>query len=82
MAADVLSRCRREQEWDEDGRVGMHGASNSTAYYRNREQVERTQAAQAVSESIRQIHLTMADRYRELAEKAEMVAAEAAQLGS
>jgi hypothetical protein len=50
----------------------MHAASNSAAYYRNREQAERMQAAQAVSDSIRQIHLTMADRYRELAEESEM----------
>jgi hypothetical protein len=50
----------------------MHGASNSAAYYRNREQAERTQAAQAVSDSIRQIHLTMAERYRELAEGSEV----------
>jgi hypothetical protein len=50
----------------------MHGASNSAAYYRNREQAERTQAAQAVSDNIRQIHLTMAERYRELAEGSEM----------
>ena len=50
----------------------MHGASNSAAYYRNREQAERMQAAQAVSDKIRQIHLTMAERYRELAERSEM----------
>ena len=49
----------------------MHGASNSAAYYRNREQAERTQAAQAVSDDIRQIHLTLAERYRELAERCE-----------
>ena len=50
----------------------MHGASNSAAYYRTREQVERARAAQAVSDNIRQIHLTMAQRYRELAEESEM----------
>ena len=54
----------------------MHGASNSTVYYRNREQEERMQAAKAVSENIRQIHLTMAERYRELAEFSEMSTAE------
>lgn len=53
----------------------MHGASNSSAYYRNREQAERMQAAQAVSEHIQQIHLTMAERYRELADQAESSAA-------
>jgi len=50
----------------------MHGASNSAAYFRDREQAERTQAAQAVSDHIRQIHLTMAERYRELAEQCEI----------
>lgn len=54
----------------------MHGASNSEAYYRNREQAERMQAAQAVSDNIRQIHLTLAERYRELAEQSEMSSAE------
>ena len=54
----------------------MHGASNSAAYYRNREQAERMQAAQAVSDKIRQIHLTMAERYREFAERSEMSSAE------
>lgn len=54
----------------------MHGASNSAAYYRNREQVERARAAQAVSDNIRQIHLTMAQRYQELAEQSEMSTAE------
>ena len=55
--------------------MGMRGASNSAAYYRTREQAERMQAAQAVSDNIRQIHLTMAERYREFAEQAEMATA-------
>ena len=50
----------------------MHGASNSAAYYRNREQLERARAAQAVSEDIRQIHLTLAERYQALAEESEI----------
>jgi hypothetical protein len=50
----------------------MCGASNSSTYYRNREQAERMQAAQATSENIRQIHLTMAERYRELADQPRM----------
>ena len=45
----------------------MPKASDSAAYYRNREQAER-----AVSDNIRQIHLTMAERYRELAAQCEM----------
>ena len=51
----------------------MRGASNSGAYYRNREQAEREQADRAVSDSIRQIHLTMAERYRELADQCELL---------
>jgi len=54
----------------------MHGASNSATYYRNREHAERAQAAQAVSDHIRQIHLTMAERYRELADQTEMTVSE------
>ena len=47
----------------------MHGTSNSATYYRKREEAERVHAAQAVSDNIRQIHLTLAERYRELAEQ-------------
>ena len=54
----------------------MDGTSNSAAYYRNREQAERNQAAQAVSDEIRQIHLTLAERYQELAAQAETSNAE------
>ena len=50
----------------------MHGASNSAAYFRDREQAERTLADQAASPAIRDIHLDMADRYRALAEELEM----------
>lgn len=49
----------------------MHGKSDSGAYYRDREQAERLQAEQAASDNIRQIHLSMAERYRELAEQSE-----------
>lgn len=49
----------------------MHGTSNAASYYREREQAERMQAAQAVSDNIRQIHLTLAERYRELADGSE-----------
>ena len=70
-AAD-LSRRQPKQEQCNDGRVGMHGAVNSAAYYRNREQTERTLAGQAASAAIRNIHLEMAERYREHAEQLEM----------
>lgn len=40
----------------------------SATYYRNREQAERKLADQAASPAIRDIHLEMASRYRELAE--------------
>ena len=50
----------------------MHGAINSAAYYRNREQAERTLADKAASPAIRDIHLEMAERYRALAELQEM----------
>jgi hypothetical protein len=73
--ADDLSRRQSKEERSNDGRVGMHGASNS-AYYRNRERAERMQATQAGSDKIRQIHLAMAERYRELARKADSSAGE------
>lgn len=37
-------------------------------YYRRREQQEREMAASAKDEAARQIHLAMAERYRQLAE--------------
>lgn len=68
--ADGLSRLTREGA-SEDGRVSMDGAVNSAAYYRKREQAERTLANRAASSTIRDIHLEMAERYRELAEQVE-----------
>ena len=41
-------------------------------YYRRREQDQRQLADQASSQSIRNLHLDMADRYREMAQKAEL----------
>lgn len=43
----------------------------SANYYRNRERAERDLADQAASIAIRNIHLQMAKRYRELAEQVE-----------
>ncbi len=37
-------------------------------YYRNRERQEREMAASAKDQTARQIHLAMAERYRQLAE--------------
>lgn len=45
--------------------------SYAADYYRKRERAEREMAGQANSIGIRQIHLEMAERYRELAEQAE-----------
>jgi hypothetical protein len=44
-------------------------ALDPSTYYRNREQAERGLAERSVSDTIRQIHLSMAERYRELAEE-------------
>ena len=41
-------------------------------YYRRREQDQRRLADQASSQSIRNLHLDMADRYREMAQKAQL----------
>lgn len=41
-------------------------------YYRRREQDQRQLAEQASSKSIRNLHLDMADRYREMAQKAQI----------
>lgn len=46
-------------------------ASYSANYYRGRERAERALADQATSTAIRQIHLEMAERYRELTEQVE-----------
>lgn len=43
----------------------------SLKYYREREHEERGMAAQAPSDDIQQIHLTLAEKYRELADEAE-----------
>ena len=40
-------------------------------YYRTREKHEREMARSAPSETIGKIHLELAEKYRELAEKAE-----------
>ena len=71
--ADDLSRHQLEEEHLTTGEWEMlHGALNSATYYRNREKAELTLADQAVSDAIRQIHMTMAEQYRELAEQREM----------
>ena len=49
----------------------MNDAS-SVNYYRGRERVERALAAQAASIAIRSIHLDMADRYRKMAQEAQL----------
>ena len=41
-------------------------------YYRRREQDQRQLAEQASSQSIRNLHLDMADRYREMAQEAQL----------
>ena len=41
-------------------------------YYRDRERAERTLADQAASPAIRNIHLEMAERYRELARQLDI----------
>ena len=42
------------------------------AYYRRREQDQRQLADQASSQSIRNLHLDMADRFRKLAQEAQL----------
>ena len=41
-------------------------------YYRRREQDQRQMAYLAGSQSIRKLHLDMADRYREMAQEAQL----------
>ena len=41
-------------------------------YYRRREQDQRQLADQASSQSIRNLHLDMADRFREMAQEAQL----------
>ena len=45
----------------------------SNAYFRRRELQERDLAEKATSDAIRNIHLDLAKRYRELAEQAKAV---------
>jgi hypothetical protein len=45
---------------------------NSPDYYRMREAQERAMAAKAQDEDIRQIHQAMADKYRDMAECADV----------
>ena len=45
---------------------------NDADFYRRREQDQRQLADQASSQSIRNLHLDMADRYRELAQEAQL----------
>lgn len=49
----------------------MNTIDNSAEYFRMREAQERAMAERAASEEIRSIHLTLADRYRELADEAD-----------
>ncbi|HEY0629619.1 MAG TPA: hypothetical protein VGD23_09845 [Sphingomicrobium sp.] len=45
---------------------------NGNDYFRRRERDERELADKAASEAIRDLHLTMAERYRVLAEESEV----------
>lgn len=45
---------------------------NDADFYRRREQDQRQLADQASSQSIRNLHLDMADRYRKLAQEAQL----------
>ena len=49
----------------------MYDAS-SVKYYRDRERAERELADQAASIATRNIHLDLADRYREMAQAAQL----------
>ncbi len=49
----------------------MYDAS-SVNYYRGRERAQRELADQAASIAIRNIHLDLADRYREMAKEAQL----------
>ena len=46
----------------------MEPSDRPHGYYRNREQQEREMAAIARDEAARQIHLALAEKYRQLAE--------------
>lgn len=49
----------------------MQSFEDTPEYYRARENHEMAMAASAPSETIGKIHLVLAEKYRELAEKAE-----------
>lgn len=49
----------------------MTTVDDSPEYYRLRETQERDASERAASDDTRQIHLAMADKYRELAKEAE-----------
>jgi len=49
----------------------MRADSNSADYYRQREAHERELAEKASLPNVRQIHLSLAERYRALAESAD-----------
>jgi hypothetical protein len=74
LDADDLSRRQPIKEHMTTGVWAMNENSSSAAYYREREKAERTLSEHAASLAIRDIHLEMAKRYRELAEQLEMPA--------
>ena len=49
----------------------MNTVDDSAEYFRMREAQERDMAERATSDEVRSIHLSLADRYRELADEAE-----------
>lgn len=73
MGADYLSRLQRLRE-DCSRRESEVGDQSfySVDYYRERERTERSLAEQAASAAIRSIHLEMAERYRQLADQADI----------
>ena len=48
------------------------GMDNAASYFRDREHAERTLANKAASPIIRDIHLELAERYRQLADDMDM----------
>ena len=63
-------RSGHKLRFEQSSEAEMHLDSNSAAYYRQREAQEREMAAKAQSQEIFSIHLSMANRYRILAEEA------------
>ena len=49
----------------------MNAADTSAEYFRMREEQERGMAERAASGKVKEIHLALADRYRELADEAD-----------